>query len=152
MCSSDLPEITINMVGWDISPYWVPFPYVNHTALDISQLNEVYNRCAAGLILSLTNMSLLPMEVMSSGVVPVVNDGPNTREIFDSEYMDHQPLSPGAMARRLIEIVDDPKQAEHAAAMAASVAAINWVDPGDTFIAAFERAMGTSHTPEDAIG
>ena len=135
------PDITINMVGWDISPYPVPFPYVNHTALDISQLNEVYNRCAGALILSLTNMSLLPMEVMSSGVVPVVNDGPNTREIFDSPYMDHQPLSPGAMARRLIEIVDNPEQASHAAAMAASVAAIDWVDPGETFSSAFEAAM-----------
>ena len=135
------PEITINMVGWDISPYWVPFPYVNHTALDISQLNEVYNRCAAGLILSLTNMSLLPMEVMSSGVVPVVNDGPNTREIFESPYMDYQPLSPGAMARRMIEIVDDARQVEHAREMAESVARIDWVDPGDMFIDAFDRAM-----------
>jgi hypothetical protein len=136
------PEIVINMVGWDISPYDVPFPYVNHTALDISQLNEVYNRCAGALILSLTNMSLLPMEVMASGVVPVVNDAPNTRGIFDSPYLDHQPMSPGAMARRLIEIVDAPDQAEHARIMAASVAETDWVDPGDTFLRAFTRAMG----------
>jgi hypothetical protein len=135
------PDVTINMVGWDISPYWVPFPYVNHTALDISQLNEVYNRCAAGLILSLTNMSLLPMEVMSSGVVPVVNDAPNTREIFESPYMDYQPLSPGAMARRMIEIIDSADQVEHAREMAESVAKIDWVDPGDTFIETFEKSM-----------
>lgn len=135
------PDVTINMVGWDISPYYVPFPYVNHTALDISQLNEVYNRSAAALILSLTNMSLLPMEVMSSGIVPVVNDGPNTREIFESPYMDYQPLSPGAMARRLVKIVESPNQVEHAKEMAASVAKIDWVDPGETFIAAFEKSM-----------
>jgi hypothetical protein len=135
------PDVTINMVGWDISPYPVPFPYVNHTALDISQLNGVYNRCAAALILSLTNMSLLPMEVMSSGVVPVVNDAPNTREIFESPYMDYQPLSPGAMARRLVELVDNPNQVAHATEMAQSVAEIDWVDPGDTFIAAFEASM-----------
>lgn len=135
------PDVTINMVGWDISPYYVPFPYVNHTALDISQLNEVYNRSAAALILSLTNMSLLPMEVMSSGIVPVVNDAPNTREIFESPYMDYQPMSPGAMARRLVEIVESPNQVEHAREMAASVAKIDWVDPGETFIAAFEQSM-----------
>ncbi len=135
------PDITINLVGWDISPYYVPFPYVNHTALDISQLNGVYNRCAAALILSLTNMSLLPMEVMSSGVVPVVNDAPNTREIFESPYMDYQPLSPGSMARRLVELVENPDQVAYAKAMAESVAAIDWVDPGDTFIAAFEASM-----------
>lgn len=135
------PEIVINMVGWDISPYYVPFPYVNHTALDISQLNEVYNRCAAALILSLTNMSLLPMEVMSSGVVPVVNDAPNTREIFESPYMDYQPMSPGAMARRLIALIDSKDQAAHAIEMAESVARIDWIDPGETFITAFERSM-----------
>ncbi|MEJ1230367.1 MAG: hypothetical protein WDM88_06685 [Galbitalea sp.] len=67
-----------------MSSYDVPFPYVNHSAVDISQLNAIYNRCAAGLILSLTNMSLLPMEVMGSGVVPVVNDAENTRGVFDS--------------------------------------------------------------------
>jgi len=135
------PDVTINMVGWDISPYPVPFPYVNHTALDISQLNEVYNRAAAALILSLTNMSLLPMEVMSSGVVPVVNDAPNTREIFASPYMDYQPMSPGAMARRLVQIVESPDQVEHAEEMAASVAKIDWVDPGETFIECFEKTM-----------
>jgi hypothetical protein len=135
------PEIVINMVGWDISPYYVPFPYVNHTALDISQLNDVYNRCAAALILSLTNMSLLPMEVMSSGVVPVVNDAPNTREIFESPYMDYQPMSPGAMARRLIALVDAKDQAAHAVEMAESVSRIDWIDPGETFITSFERSM-----------
>jgi hypothetical protein len=135
------PDIIINMVGWDISPYYVPFPYVNHTALDISQLNDVYNRCAAALILSLTNMSLLPMEVMSSGVVPVVNDAPNTREIFESPYMDYQPMSPGAMARRLIALIDSKDQAAHAVEMAESVARIDWIDPGETFITAFERSM-----------
>ncbi|SMQ60544.1 Glycosyltransferase involved in cell wall bisynthesis [Agreia sp. VKM Ac-1783] len=135
------PDIVINMVGWDISPYPVPFPYVNHTALDISQLNEVYNRCAGALILSLTNMSLLPMEVMASGVVPVVNDAPNTREIFDSPYIDYQPLSPGAMAARLIAIVDDENQVSHATSMAASVASTDWIDPGETFIRDFTAAM-----------
>lgn len=135
------PDVTINLVGWDISPYPVPFPYVNHTALDIAQLNGVYNRCAAALILSLTNMSLLPMEVMSSGVVPVVNDAPNTREIFDSPYLDYQPMSPRAIARRLVEILDNPNQTQHAAEMADSVAKIDWVDPGETFITAFEKSM-----------
>jgi hypothetical protein len=141
------PDVTINMVGWDISPYHVPFPYVNHTALDISQLNEVYNRCAGALILSLTNMSLLPMEVMSSGVVPVVNDAPNTREIFESPYMDYQPMSPGAMARRLVEIVESSDQVEHARTMAESVAKIDWVDPGEAFIERFERAMAEGPAP-----
>lgn len=135
------PDITINMVGWDISPYPVPFPYVNHRALDIAQLNEVYNRCAAGLILSLTNLSLLPMEVMASGVVPVVNDAANTRDVFDSEHIEYVPMAPGAIARRLIDIVDRADQAEHAATISASVAAMRWDDPGERFLQLFDERM-----------
>ena len=43
------PDVTINLVGWDMSGYDVPFPYVNHSAVDIAELNAIYNRCAAGL-------------------------------------------------------------------------------------------------------
>lgn len=138
------PETTINLVGWDMSGYDVPFPYVNHAALDISELNEIYNRCAAGLALSLTNMSLLPMEIMSSGVVPVVNDAENTRGVFDSPYIEYVPMSPEAIARRIIEILDRPDAIEHSATISRSVAETKWANPEETFIQAFDRAMGTS--------
>jgi hypothetical protein len=135
------PDVIINIVGWDMSAYDVPFPYVNHSAVDISELNAIYNRSAAALVLSLTNMSLLPMEVMGSGTVPVVNDGDNTHGFFDSRYMEYVPMSPQAIAKRLVDIVDRPDAVEHAATIAKSVQFIEWNDPGDTFIAAFESAM-----------
>jgi hypothetical protein len=135
------PDVVINLVGWDMSGYDVPFPYVNHTALDISQLNAIYNRCAAGLVLSLTNMSLLPMEVMGSGVVPVVNDAENTHGFFESDYIEYVPMSPKAIADRLMAIVDRPDAIEHAATIARSVADTEWADPGTSFIEAFQSAM-----------
>ncbi|MCU1414729.1 MAG: glycosyltransferase family 1 protein [Microbacteriaceae bacterium] len=135
------PHVIINMVGWDMSGYDVPFPYVNHSAVDISQLNAIYNRSAAALVLSLTNMSLLPMEVMGSGTVPVVNDGDNTHGFFDSTYIEYVPMSPQAIAKRLVAIVDRPDAVEHAATIAASVESIEWADPGETFITAFQAAM-----------
>lgn len=135
------PDVVINLVGWDMSTYDVPFPYVNHSAVDISELNAIYNRCAAALVLSLTNMSLLPMEVMGSGVVPVVNDAENTHGFFDSKYMEYVPMTPRAIADRLIAILDRPDAVEHAAEIARSVEAFEWNDPGESFIAAFEAAM-----------
>jgi len=138
------PDITINLVGWDMSGYDVPFPYVNHSAVDIAELNAIYNRCAAGLILSLTNMSLLPIEVMGAGVVPVVNDAPNTRGVLDSEHIEFTPMAPVALADRLIAAVERSDQAEHAARIAKAVADTDWSDPGTTFTAAFDRAMQTS--------
>jgi hypothetical protein len=135
------PDVTINLVGWDMSDYDVPFPYVNHAAVDISELNSIYNRCAAGLILSLTNMSLLPLEVMASGVVPVVNEGANTHGFFDTEDFEWVPTSPAAIAQRMIDVLDRPDQVEHSARIAKSMADTTWADPGAVFIEQFQRAM-----------
>jgi hypothetical protein len=138
------PDITINLVGWDMSGYDVPFPHVNHKAVDIAKLDEIYNRCAAGLVLSLTNMSLLPMELLASGVVPVVNDAPNTRGVFDSPDVEYVPMSPKAIAERIIAIVDRPDAAEHAARIAQSLGDTGWSDPATQFIGSFETAMRTA--------
>ncbi|MGG7466609.1 glycosyltransferase family 1 protein, partial [Plantibacter sp. YIM 135347] len=138
------PDVTINLVGWDMSGYDVAFPFVNRSAMDIDQLNAVYNRCAAALVLSLTDMSLLPLEVMSSGVVPVVNDSENTRGVLDSEHIEYVPLSPAAIARKLVEIVERPDAVEHSRTIAASIVAKDWSDAGRVFVERFERAMQTS--------
>ncbi|MBC7761286.1 MAG: glycosyltransferase family 1 protein [Candidatus Saccharibacteria bacterium] len=135
------PEITINLVGWDMAGYDVPFAHVNHKAVDISKLDEIYNRCAAGLVLSLTNMSLLPMELMASGVVPVVNDAPNTRGVFDSPHVEYIPMSPKAIAERIIAIVDRADAVEHGELISRSVGETDWSDPASTFIGSFETAM-----------
>ncbi|MCU1513348.1 MAG: glycosyltransferase family 1 protein, partial [Microbacteriaceae bacterium] len=138
------PDTVINLVGWDMSGYDVPFPYVNHSAVDISELNAIYNRCAAGLILSLTNMSLLPMEVMGSGVVPVVNDAENVHGVFESKYIEYSPMSPRAIADRLVAIVERPDAVAYGEEIARTVVETNWSDPGDTFIRDFEKAMRTA--------
>lgn len=135
------PDIAIHLVGWDMSGFDVPFPYVNHRALDIAQLNEVYNECAAALLLSLTNLSLLPIEVMAAGTVPIVNDAPNTRGVLDSEFIDFAPMAPTVLADRLIAAVDRPDQQAHSARIAESVQQMSWSDPGAQFVAEFVRSM-----------
>ncbi|WP_419817093.1 rhamnosyltransferase WsaF family glycosyltransferase [Glaciibacter flavus] len=138
------PDITIHLVGWDMSGHRLPFPFVNHAALDIADLGAVYNRCAAGMVLSLTNTSLLPLEIMAAGVVPVVNDAPQTREVLRNPNIDFTPMAPRALAERLIAAVDRPDQTEHAERIAASVADTHWGDPGAEFVATFDRVMETS--------
>ena len=135
------PDVTINLAGWDVSNWEIPFEYVNLSSLQLSELNAVYNRCAAGLVLSLSNMSLLPLELLSSGVVPVVNDGPNNRMVSDNPYIEYVPASPIAIARKLVEIVDRPDAPDHARTISQSVADTTWEDSGKAFVAAFERAM-----------
>lgn len=135
------PDVRINLAGWDVSNWEIPFPYVNLSSLDISDLNVVYNRCAAGLVLSLSNMSLLPLELLSSGVTPVVNDGPNNRMVSDNPYIEYVAPSPIAIARKLADVIDHPNAVERSVAMSESVLAVNWQDSGRQFLDAFERAM-----------
>ena len=139
--SRQRPEITINLAGWDVTRWKVGFPHVNLAGLEISQLNEIYNRCAAGLVLSATNMSLLPLELIASGVAPIVNDAPNNRLVSDNPFIEFVPTSPSAIARRIIEVIDRPDMPERAVAMSESVRAITWGDSGTQFVTAFEKAM-----------
>jgi hypothetical protein len=135
------PDVTINLAGWDVANWSIPFQYTNLASLEISELNSVYNRCAAGLVLSLSNMSLLPLELISSGVTPVVNDGPNNRMVSDNPFIEYVPASPLAIARKLVEVLDREDAIERSIAMSTSVANVNWQDSGDQFVHAFERAM-----------
>ena len=135
------PDISINLAGWDVSNWQLPFDYRNEAVLDVSELNALYNRCAAGLVMSLSNMSLLPLELMSSGVAPVVNDGPNNRMVSDNPYIEYVPPSPMAIAHRMVEVVDRPDQVERSREMSASVVNLNWVDSGRQFLEAFARGM-----------
>jgi hypothetical protein len=135
------PDVTINLAGWDVSNWDIPFEYNNLASLDLSELNAVYNRCAAGLVLSLTNMSLLPLELMSSGVAPVVNDGPNNRMVSDNPFIEYVQPAPRALARRLAEVMDRPDAAERSVTMSESVADVNWDESGRQFTSALERVM-----------
>ena len=100
------PEYEINFIGWDITPYQIPFPYVNHGVLTPKQLNKLYNECAAGLVLSFTNMSLLPLELMASGCRPIVNDAEHTRMIGYAEQIQYEPPTPRALADAIYRVVD----------------------------------------------
>ncbi|MFU8945615.1 glycosyltransferase family 1 protein [Mycetocola zhadangensis] len=135
------PDVTINLAGWDVSNWDIPFKFNNLSSLDLSELNEVYNRCAAGLVLSLTNMSLLPLELMSSGVAPVVNDGPNNRMVSDNPFIEYVQPAPKALARRLADVMDRPDAVERSLTMSQSVSEVDWETSGLQFTSALERAM-----------
>lgn len=135
------PDVTINLAGWDVSPWNVPFAHRNLASLQLDELNAVYNRCAAGLVLSLTNMSLLPLELISSGVTPVVNDGPNNRMVSENPYIEYVPPVPAALARRMAEVVGRTDAVERSIAMSESVSTMSWDDSGTQFVQALERAM-----------
>ena len=69
------PEIEVLLAGQDISEYDIPFKHRSLGILKISELPEIYRSCDAALILSATNLSLLPLEVAASGGIAIINRG-----------------------------------------------------------------------------
>ena len=120
------PDSTIHFVGWDITPYEIPFPYINHGILSPAKLNTVYNQCAAGLVLSFTNMSLLPLEMLAAGCVPVVNDAEHTRLAGYADQLVYAPPAPRPLAGALNELVNDPNNMQRPKAAAAAAQDFQW--------------------------
>jgi glycosyltransferase involved in cell wall biosynthesis len=139
--AKERPDYKINLAGWDVSSYDIPFAYANLKGLNIDELNDVYNRCAAGLVISLTNMSLLPLELLSSGVIPVVNSGDNNTMVSSNTFIEFAAASPHALARRMIEIVDRSDAVQHAVRASASVGDFGWDASGRQFVSILEEAM-----------
>jgi len=121
-----MPDYTITLAGWDVSYYEIPFPYRNLKTLALSELSDVYNKCAAALVVSLTNMSLLPLELLAAGVIPVVTDGANNREVFNNKYIHFAHQSPDALAQELIDIVSKKDLPEYARDASQSIKELSW--------------------------
>jgi O-antigen biosynthesis protein len=136
-----MPEYTITMAGWDVFEYKIPFPYKNLKSLSLPELSAVYNESAAALVISLTNMSLLPLELLSSGVIPVVTDGPNSTEVIDSPYVRFAHPSPDALAQALIEVVTTDDLPSVAAKAARSVTTFSWQRSGQKFEEILKREL-----------
>lgn len=135
------PEYTINLVGWDVSEYKIPFPYVNLKTLEVGELSDLYNRCAAGLVMSMTNMSLLPLEMLASGTIPVVNDGENNRQVSDNPYIAYSPNDPMSLANTLSAVVSKQNLPKYATQASKSVADDLWQQSGMKFITILEREV-----------
>lgn len=120
------PEYAITMAGWDISEYAIPFPHNNLKSLPLRSLSRIYNRCAAALVISLTNMSLLPLELLACGVIPVMTDGENNRKVSNNPFIHYTHSSPDALAQALHDVVSKKNLPDVAREASKSVRESNW--------------------------
>jgi hypothetical protein len=104
--------------------------FVDHGLVDPDELNRIYNRCYAGLSLSMTNVSLVPHEMLAAGCIPVVNEALHNRVVLDNEHVRYAPATPHELARALSEVVTTPSFDDMAAVASASVASRSWEAAG----------------------
>lgn len=71
-------DIEVIFAGWDIREYNIPFKYENLGIVSAEVLAETYARCDMCLVISNTNLSLVPLEVMGAGSVAICTRGDNS--------------------------------------------------------------------------
>jgi glycosyltransferase involved in cell wall biosynthesis len=124
------PEVTIHTYGEP--PGALPFATTDYGLLTPEQLAALYGRCVAGLVLSATNVSLVPHEMLAAGCIPVVNDAEHNRVVLDNDHVAYAQPTPFELAEALSRLVSKPPAERLAAAAAAagSVDSISWEDSG----------------------
>jgi hypothetical protein len=125
------PEVDIHLFGSSPGTR-LPFRATDHGLCTPEQLNDLYNRCVAGLVLSATNVSLVPHEMLAAGCIPVVNDAEHNRIVLDNDHIAYAPATPFELADALCALVERPISVRGAAATAASasVAGDSWDEAG----------------------
>lgn len=80
-----MPEVEVVFAGWDVTQYDIPFKHKNLGIVEVSKLSKVYSQCDLCLVISNTNLSLLPLEVMASNSVAVCSRGANSTWLVNEE-------------------------------------------------------------------
>lgn len=126
--SREHPQVPIHAYGESPGP--LPFAALDHGLLAPAALGALYRRCVAGLVLSATNVSLVPHEMLAAGCIPVVNDAEQNRAVLGGDHVAWSRPTPYDLAATLSALVDVPAARRGAAAAAASrsVASASWVD------------------------
>ena len=134
------PDVEIHFYGKKMGK--LPFAYFDHGLVSPGELNTIYNRCYAGLSLSLTNVSLVPHEMLAAGCIPVVNDAVHNRMVLGNPFVRYAPPYPHALAAELEALVTTSNFDGLSKAAAASVRSSTWDDAGATVASILRRSIG----------
>ena len=102
-----LPSVEFVLAGFPHDSPNVPFSIINAGVLPVSRLGALYRSCDVALVLSYTNLSLLPLELMACGCAVVSNYGPNTEWLLDEHNSLLASLEPASLAEALIAILQN---------------------------------------------
>ena len=106
------PGIEFVLAGWDLSGYQIPFPYLNAGVLPLNDLPALYSQCDVALVLSFTNVSLLPLEVMACRCAVVSNGGANVEWLLDGRVARIADSNPESLSDAIVSLFEDTESLE----------------------------------------
>jgi len=101
-----MPNLKFILVGGHVDTSTLKYPAFNPGSVRVEELANLYSQCRAALILSCTNLSLLPLEVMACGVPVVTNKGKNVEWLLNSDVVKLADMDPIMLKKAVLEILD----------------------------------------------
>ena len=105
-----MPDVEFIFAGWDMGDYYFPHEHLNAGVLSLKELPDLYSQCDVGLVISFTNLSLLPLELMACGCAVVSNRGANTEWLINDSNSILPDSSPVAIAEAIVSILQDTER------------------------------------------
>lgn len=105
--SRAMPGVSIILAGWDMRSYKVPFSYENAGLVELSDLAQIYRQCDVALVLSFSNISLLPLELMACGVPVVSNRAPYTEWLLNDENSVLAEPTIESLSKAILSVLDN---------------------------------------------
>ena len=100
-----MPEAEIVLVGSPGRSLDLPFAAILPGVLPISDLGALYRSCDVALVLSHTNLSMLPLELMACGCAVVSNEGANVEWLLTNETVRLAKPDPQSLADAILELL-----------------------------------------------
>lgn len=101
------PGVEFLFAGWDMNDFKFNHSFTNAGLLSLEELPDIYSKCDIALVLSFTNLSLLPLEIMACGCVVVSNEGPNVEWLLNSENSELSSCDPVELAKAINGLLAD---------------------------------------------
>ncbi|WP_146147831.1 glycosyltransferase family 4 protein [Phyllobacterium sophorae] len=136
-----IPEASVVFAGWDVNGYDIPFPHFSRGSVSVQELPDLYSQCDVALILSSTNLSLLPLEVAACECPVVLNDSPQSNWLLSKSQATYCDMSVDSISAAVIDNLRNPEKAKKLARAALEHAQQNsWEEEADK-VAAFLKSI-----------
>lgn len=137
-----MPEVTFVLAGGDLSKYDIPFKHVSPGNVAVKNLPELYSQCDVALVLSLTDLSLLPVELMACGCSVVSNRGDNVEWLLSKDNAVLADATPEALSASIVDLLkNDARRKQLIASGLAFSASTRWDTEAEKVATFFESLL-----------
>ncbi|QEL17477.1 rhamnosyltransferase WsaF family glycosyltransferase [Limnoglobus roseus] len=104
-----IPNLEVDLFGQDINPGPVQYKYRNLGVLGAQELGRMYREASVGIVLSATNYSIIPNEMMACGLPVVDLAGDNNAAVYPPGVIALAEPSPTGLAGTIERLLTFPE-------------------------------------------